>query len=404
MPRALVLFVVVLLALDSGRPAVPTATVSPPVADLVATPSPSPRPTATPDAPGVAAPTHMPPPASTPEVTAIPEVTPTPGATATPAPAATPVATDAPSPTEEWTPEPPETTGTAGVDIVVTLDRDGVGPKPAAPASSWLVSWMVVTGDDDDVAMGEVRTGEDGRASISVVTGPELQLQLWDDVRSGWTELGSTCVDTDTGTTVDASPFEFVQFTPVADGHYACTFANATETAGVFVATAFERTGVRAENRDFNTEFGVVVEISVDGGYPDHLTQASDDEGWAGTPIWLVPGHRSARVTVSERVPAGQVLIDGGCHLNDIRSDGVQALIDPWDVPMRHGRISLTVDRWHGAGCVFVNAPSGVVPPQADAASGRTPSPLALLALVAALGWLATRRRASRACRTQAVG
>ena len=86
----------------------------------------------------------------------------------------------------------------------------------------------------------------------------------------------------------------------------------------------------------------VVVLLALDSGrrrFPPRLPRH-------GTPIWLAPGHRSARVTVSERVPAGQLLIDGGCHLNDIRSDGVQALIDPWDVPMRHGRISLTVDRW----------------------------------------------------------
>ena len=137
----------------------------------------------------------------------------------------------------------------------------------------------------------------------------------------------------------------------------------------------------------------MIVDITVDGGYPRHLTQVSDEEGLAGTLIWLEPGHRTARVTISERVPTGQTLIDAGRHLNDRRSDGVTALIPPWDVRMRGGRITLTVDQWHGADCVFVNAPVGVVLPQTDAGSGRLPPILPLLTLAASLGWFAIRRR-----------
>ena len=204
--------------IDLDAAPTPNATVTP-VPTATPVPTDTPAPAATPEATVSPVPSATPVPTDTPAPAATPEATVSPVPSATPVPTATPEATASPSPTEEPTPEPPATTGTATIDIVATIDPHGAGPKAAVPAARWLVYWQVVVGDEQDIVEeGDVRTASDGRATVSVGTGPGMSVDLWEDVPSAYVGLGTRCVDAGSGATVGESPFEYVGFTPAAAG------------------------------------------------------------------------------------------------------------------------------------------------------------------------------------------
>lgn len=314
-------------------------------------------------------------------------------------PMAAPVEAD-PSPSANPSPPPSDL---ATIDIVAIIDPDGPGPKAHRAAVDWKVSIWVDDADENPTDSASVRTDADGRATVAVeVAGREPVADLEIRVPTGFVSLGASCVEVAEGEIVGSNEYESVFF-PISGGaHYRCEFVNARATGYVGLVAMYEPDGRYNLRRRIDGDPGWTFDLTVRGGYPGQTVLTSDWEGMTWTFVWLMEGRKTADVDIAIRLPDDARVTEAGCTLGDRRDDGVPGPL-PWTVLAHDGRISLTMDRWSSASCIYVIVPTSLVLPETStAASAQVPvtggwlDGVLLLAPGGLAGWLAFRRAPRR--------
>jgi hypothetical protein len=167
-----------------------------------------------------------------------------------------------------------------------------------------------------------------------------------------------------TGEVVGSNPFEWVGFAVVPGGHYRCELLAASATGGLSILAMYDADGRYNLMRRVDGNADWVFDVDVRGGYAAQTVLTSDWDGLAWTSVWPKEGRKTATVEVRLRRPAGFKIAEAGCSYTDRRADGVTAVPIPYQVVAHGDRVTLVLDKWRVAQCLYVIVPSSARLPE----------------------------------------